>query len=87
MQMPEKGTSPQDSFTYVLRNRNANAHICLKLQLVIDDNLDLWLIIPVYIFFWNTCQEFITTLIGQVYMKMPKIGLPQSTFYKEANKA
>jgi hypothetical protein len=36
-----KGTSPQDSFTYVLRNRNANTHICLKLQPVIDDNLDL----------------------------------------------
>ena len=50
MQMPKKGTSPQDSFTYVLQNQNENAHICLKLQPVIDDNLDLWLIIPVYMF-------------------------------------
>ena len=72
MQMAEKGTSPQDSFTYVLQNRNANAHIFLKSQPVIDDNLALWLIIPFYILFWNTFQEFITTLIGQVYMQMQK---------------
>ena len=56
------------------------------LQPVIDDNLDLWLIIPVYIF-WNTCQEFITTLIGQVYMKMPKIGLGKNASIKWEYKA
>ena len=53
--MPEKGTSPQDSFTYVLRNRNANAHICIKLQPVIDDNLD------------HTCLHFVLKRLPRVY--------------------